>query len=111
MNPGAPYLKLAMALERFYKRTKMTPTDVWNGVRIEWKKHGQRPPSRQVFYMSRYGLRPLPLEVVLFMKERWGFEVEYEDTFPMMNLDGVRVKSNNIRLPRQSELKFKEDVA
>jgi hypothetical protein len=103
---GAPYLQLAIALQSFLKkkRNAITLAQVIRDVRDEWQKRNQRPPAPQTFYMAVYGVRPLPVEVILFMVERYGFEIGFDDCFNSMNAQGARVKSNDVRMPRMREL-------
>ena len=101
---GAPYIKFALVYDKFLRKTKMTPTDVWKSVSEEWRRHGQKPYSRQLFYMARYGLRALPGDVCLFLNDRHGAGITFDDLYTTHNLDNEPVKKNGVRLPRQKEL-------
>lgn len=103
---GAPYLQLAIALQSFLKKKRnvLTLSKIISDVRDEWNKKKQRPPAPQTFYMAVYGVRPLPTEVILFMMERYGFEIGFDEVFNAMNREGAPVKSNDVRMPRMREL-------
>lgn len=97
---------LAGALQSFLKRKHkvLTLAQIIRDVREEWGKKGQPAPAPQTFYMAVYGVRPLPTEVILFLMERYGFEISFDECFNAMNVQGARVKSNDVRMPRMREL-------
>ena len=105
---GAPYVVLSGVLQSFLKAKKkksgLTLSKIIQDVREEWKKRKQRPPAPQTFYMAVYGVRPLPTEVILFMIERYGLEITFDECFNAMNAEGARVKNNDVRMPRMREL-------
>jgi hypothetical protein len=105
---GAPYYQLGGVLQAFLKekgrKTGLTLAQIIRDVHEEWGKRKQRPPVPQTFYQAVYGVRPLPLEVVLFMIDRYGFQITFDDCFNAMNREGARVKANDVRMPRMREL-------
>ena len=105
---GAPYYQLGGVLQAFLKlkkrKTGLTLAQIIRDVHEEWAKRKQKAPAPQTFYMAVYGARPLPLEVVLFMIDRYGFEINFDECFNAMNSDGASVKSNDVRMPRMREL-------
>ena len=100
---GAPYLRFAIHFDSFLKKKKLTIPALHKDISEEWKRRKQRPPSQQIFYMARWGIRLLPLEIILFLKDRYSFEIGFDDCFSMMNTGGVRTKTNGVRIPRQKD--------
>lgn len=104
---GAPYFQLSGALQAFLKkkaRSGLTLAKIIRDIQEEWRKRMQTPPAAQTFYMAVYGVRPLPTEVILFMMDRYAFEVTFDECFNAMNQEGARVKANDVRMPRMREL-------
>jgi hypothetical protein len=105
---GAPYYQLGGVLQSFLKmkkkKTGLTLAQIIRDVHEEWSKRKQRPPAPQTFYMAVYGARPLPVEVLLFMIDRYGLEITFDECFNAMNCEGAAVKSNDVRMPRMREL-------
>lgn len=104
---GAPYFQLSGVLQAFLKKkakSGLTLAKIIRDVQEEWRKRNQTPPAPQTFYMAVYGVRPLPTEVILFMIDRYGFEVTFDECFNAMNQQGIRIKANDVRMPRMREL-------
>lgn len=104
---GAPYYLLGGVLQSFLKKkapSGLTLAKIIRDVHEEWEKRKQPPPAPQTFYMAVYGIRPLPVEVVLFLIARYGFEVRFDECFGARNIKGQNVKTNDVRMPRMREL-------
>jgi len=104
---GAPYYLLSGALQFFLKKkakSGLTLAKIIRDVREEWEKRNQTPPAPQTFYMAVYGVRPLPPEIILFLIDRYHFEISFDECFNAMNAQGARVKNNDVRMPRMREL-------
>lgn len=42
--------------------------------------------------------------MILFMIDRYGLEISFDECFSAMNNEGARVKTNDVRMPRMREL-------
>jgi hypothetical protein len=102
MKSGAPYVQFATKLLDFLEDHDLTPMGFHNDLRMHM---GADAPSSSTVYMTLRGQRLLPMEVVLFMQERYGFKLKWRYVLPLKNKAGARVKSNDLTLPFMREVR------
>ena len=103
MKGGVTYVEFVMAFRAFLKKRKYaSPSDFHADLRRHMKKAA---PSLSAIWMAFYGARSLPPEVILFMIDRYGFEIDWHQVLPIRNQDGTVSKTNQLALPGMRELK------
>lgn len=103
MKIGAPYITFATHFRAFLKKKRYaSPSDFHKDLQSNM---GKNAPSLSSIWAAFYGARALPLEAILFMADRYGFEIDWRDVLPIRNLDGAVMKSNQLALPGMRELK------
>lgn len=103
MKSGAPYIEFAVELRRLLKKRGFeSPSDLHRDLQAHMKGAA---PAKSTVWMSFYGARILPAEAILFLNERYGFELSWRQVLPIKNLDGTERKSNQLRLPGMREMK------
>jgi hypothetical protein len=61
---------------------------------------GEYAPSKSATWMAFYGQRALPLETILFMQQRFGFKIEWQDAYPTTDKSGSFQKHNQLKVLR-----------
>lgn len=102
MKSGAPYVQFATKLLDFLEVHDLSPMAFHNDLRMHM---GADALSSSTIYMALRGQRLLPMEVVLFMQERYGFKLKWRHVLPLKNKSGARVKMNDLMLPGIREVK------
>lgn len=103
MKNGAPHIEFALELRRLLKdRGFDSPSDLHRDLQTHMKTNA---PAKSTVWMAFYGTRILPIEVVLFLKERYGFDLSWRQVLAVKNIDGTQRKSNQLALPGMRELK------
>lgn len=103
MKNGTPYIAFAVEFRAFLKKKKYaSPSDFHRDLVAHMKKEA---PSKSAVWAAFYGVRALPLEVVLFMVDRYGFEIDWRNVLPVRDLDGAILKSNQLSLPGMREMR------
>lgn len=108
MRSGAPFLQFALKFRTFldehgFMEGESYRLDLFHDdLRLQM---GKKACALKTVYAAFYGTRTLPMEVVLFMKERFGWKVKWRDTLPVENLQGVPMKTAQMSLPGLRELK------
>lgn len=103
MKEGTPYIEFAIELRRLIsKRGFDSPSDLYRDLQVHMKGNA---PAKSTVWMAFYGVRLLPIEAVLFLNERYGFELSWRQVLPIKGVDGVERKSNQLALPGMRELK------
>lgn len=103
MRIGTPYIEFAVIFRAFLKKRKYaSPNDFYRDLVLHM---GQHAPSRSAIWMAFYGTRALPLDSILFMIDRYSFEVDWRSVLPTRNLSGALMKANQLSLPGMREIK------
>ncbi len=104
MRIGAPYVAFATTFRAFLRRKKFaSPSDFYRDL-VE-NMGVKNAPSLSSVWMAFYGARAFPIQAVVFMIDRYGFEVDWRDVMPIRNLDGTTTKTNQLSLPGMREIK------
>jgi len=103
MKISANYVSFASVFRSFLKKKKYaSPSDFHRDLVVSM---GKKAPSLSTVWMAFYGARTLPLETILFIKDRYEFEVDWQDVLPIKNLEGLELKKAQLTLPGMRELK------
>lgn len=103
MKCGAPYMSFAVFFRRFLEdHGYASPNDFHRDLEGSMGEHA---PKYSTVWMAFYGARLLPLETILFMRERYGFKVKWQECLATRNLEGIEQKTNQMTLPGMRELK------
>lgn len=103
MKDGAPHIEFAIELRRLLKRCRFdSPSDLHRDLQAHMKGNA---PAKSTVWMAFYGTRILPIEAVLFLNERYGFELSWRQVLPIKSVDGLERKTNQLSLPGMRELK------
>lgn len=103
MKIGAPYVTFATVFRVFLKKKKFqSPSEFHRDLSLHM---GKKAPSLSTIWMAFYGARILPLETILFMRDRYDFELDWQDVLPVRDLSGVQLKQVQLALPGMRELK------
>ena len=101
MKIGAPFIQFAVKFRDFLDSHGLNPSTFHADLRYHM---GKDACSLSTVYGVFYGQRMMPLEVLSFMVERYGFKYKWRDTLPVKRIDGASVKTNQMALPGLREL-------
>lgn len=100
MKIGAPFIQFAVKFRDFLEQHGFTPSTFHADVRYHM---GKDACSLSTVYGAFYGQRMLPAEVLLFMLQRYGFKLKWQEIMPV-KVGGVVTKTNQMSLPGLREL-------
>lgn len=66
---------------------------------------GKYAPSLSTVWGAFYGERLLPIETILFMRERYEFKLTWRDVLPTRSKEGADHKRNQLSLPGMREIR------
>lgn len=103
MTVGAIHYQAAVHFRRFLEdRGFHSPSDFHRDL---VNSMGKYAPSLSSVWGAFYGERLLPLETILFMRERYGFKLTWRDVLPTRTKEGVHQKRNQLSLPGMRDIK------
>lgn len=103
MKTGTPHFQAAVHFRRFLEDKEFRSPSEFHRDLVGTM--GKYAPSLSTIWMAFYGARLLPLETLLFMRERYGFKMTWRDALPTRNAEGVDLKRNQLSLPGMREIK------
>lgn len=103
MKTGTPYVEFAVKFRGLLKKRKFSSPSAFHADLVIHM--GKRAPSLSAVWMAFYGARALPVEAILFMIDRYGFEVDWHEVLPIKSVNGATMKTNQMMLPGMRELK------
>lgn len=101
MKIGAPFIQFAVKFRDFLDGHGLNPSTFHADVRYHM---GKDACSLSTVYGAFYGQRMLPMEVLLFMQQRYQFKVKWQEVMAV-KVNGISVKSNQLALPGLREMK------
>ncbi len=100
MKIGAPFIQFAVKFRDFLDGHGLNPSTFHADLRYHM---GKDACSLSTVYGAFYGQRLLPMEVLLFMQQRYGFKVKWQEIIPA-KVNGISTKTNQMSLPGLREL-------
>lgn len=102
MKIGVPFFQFAIKFRSFLEDKGFdSPSRFHRDLMVEM---GKDAPSQSTIWAAFYGVRTLPAEVIVFMRERYGFKISWRDLIQVRNLNGISMKTNQLSLPGMREL-------
>lgn len=103
MKISARYIEFAMKFRSFLEEKDYhSPSDFHRDLVLHM---GNSAPSLSSIWKAFYGARLLPMEVIFFMSQRYGFKISWRQVLPIKNTNGQTLKNTQMALPGMRELK------
>lgn len=104
---GAPYVEFACWFREFMKKHGFdSPADVHRVAVGDFRKWKKPRPGPSQFWESFYGTGTLSKPVLAWCALRFRAMPNPIALFPIMDKEGKILKTNNVRLPGQREMKL-----
>lgn len=100
MKIGAPFIQFAVKFRDFLDDHGFNPSTFHADLRYHM---GKDACSLSTVYGAFYGQRMLPMEVIIFMQQRYSFKIKWQETLPV-KVNGLTSKTNQMSLPGIREL-------